>query len=461
MPAEIDTGGHRVLHCDYCADCPTATPIHVSIPANKVCRRVNHEYSERRGANSFVNTNRRPARLSEIDENELGEQKGDPKYRRRGTEKRTTKAEPLHRRGENLLSNVDRNSSARISWIDDGERKILSDSDLRVKYRTLTRPSRRKPRRADGFACLASRKSPAIENVSKDERFAIAWNSQEDASVRDKVERAESRLRDQTERSRLAITGANASPIARRRSLQARSWTSPRPSFCGRKDFDTGPIDHTERTRASRGAALLSSHHSHIRSKDGSCEENSRSVNRRFFREEFGNDDTWVSENARIDYSKSRDEQLLEEQQTRRIDLVNRKKGKCARRVCSFLQLVLLFLVAFGRYGTLGSTSVIKFSARSTASGLSVLGISAIIGAVSATPIDLTGDAGTRAERSANLSHITGASRKIRMYIKNRYLQILPDTTVNGSNDDTSDYSEYAVEYALLGWLIDQLSINQ
>lgn len=47
-----------------------------------------------------------------------------------------------------------------------------------------------------------------------------------------------------------------------------------------------------------------------------------------------------------------------------------------------------------------------------------------------------------RSERSTNLSHITGTARKIQMYIKNRYLQILVDGTVNGTTDDTSAYSE-------------------
>lgn len=50
-------------------------------------------------------------------------------------------------------------------------------------------------------------------------------------------------------------------------------------------------------------------------------------------------------------------------------------------------------------------------------------------------------DSSARSERSANLSHITGTARKIRMYIKNRYLQILPDGTVNGTGDDISDYT--------------------
>lgn len=53
-------------------------------------------------------------------------------------------------------------------------------------------------------------------------------------------------------------------------------------------------------------------------------------------------------------------------------------------------------------------------------------------------------DSTVRSERSTNLSHITGTSRKIQIYIKNRHLQIMPDGIVNGTNDDTSDYSEYS-----------------
>jgi hypothetical protein len=47
-----------------------------------------------------------------------------------------------------------------------------------------------------------------------------------------------------------------------------------------------------------------------------------------------------------------------------------------------------------------------------------------------------------RNERSANLSHIAGSARKIQLYIKNRFLQLLPDGTVNGTTDDLSDYSK-------------------
>ncbi|PZC83015.1 hypothetical protein B5X24_HaOG208882 [Helicoverpa armigera] len=49
-----------------------------------------------------------------------------------------------------------------------------------------------------------------------------------------------------------------------------------------------------------------------------------------------------------------------------------------------------------------------------------------------------------RAQRSANLSHITGTSRTIQMFLKNRYLQLLPDGTVNGTTDYNSVYSEYS-----------------
>lgn len=54
---------------------------------------------------------------------------------------------------------------------------------------------------------------------------------------------------------------------------------------------------------------------------------------------------------------------------------------------------------------------------------------------------NLLEDQGSRSQRSTNLSHITGTARKIQMFIKNLHLQILPDGTVNGT-DDTSAYSK-------------------
>ncbi|CAH1121419.1 unnamed protein product [Ceutorhynchus assimilis] len=50
-------------------------------------------------------------------------------------------------------------------------------------------------------------------------------------------------------------------------------------------------------------------------------------------------------------------------------------------------------------------------------------------------------DPAARSERSANLSHVTGTARKIKMFIKNRHLQLLPGGTVNGTTDDTSPYT--------------------
>ncbi|XP_076278099.1 uncharacterized protein LOC143207998 [Lasioglossum baleicum] len=119
-----------------------------------------------------------------------------------------------------------------------------------------------------------------------------------------------------------------------------------------------------------------------------------------------------------------------------------KKRRECTNSIrSSYFQLAfLLFLVTFGQCG-LRKSSVFNGSAKTSSTGLSVLAIGTVISAVSAAPVDLMGDSGVRAERSANLSHITGASRKIQMYIKNRHLQILPDGTVNGSNDHTSDYT--------------------
>lgn len=47
-----------------------------------------------------------------------------------------------------------------------------------------------------------------------------------------------------------------------------------------------------------------------------------------------------------------------------------------------------------------------------------------------------------RNERSANLSHISGTARKVQLYIKNRFIQLLPDGIVNGTTDELSDYSK-------------------
>ncbi|XP_037943020.1 myb-like protein D [Teleopsis dalmanni] len=45
-----------------------------------------------------------------------------------------------------------------------------------------------------------------------------------------------------------------------------------------------------------------------------------------------------------------------------------------------------------------------------------------------------------RNERST-ISHLSGPARKIRLFIKNRFLQLMPDGTVNGTLSEQSDYS--------------------
>ncbi|KYN15872.1 hypothetical protein ALC57_11840 [Trachymyrmex cornetzi] len=440
MPAEIDTGGHRVLHCDSRADCPTATSIHVSTFPNDECQIDCVHLSEKIDGNRSNESQRRA-----------------PKDRRQKTENCVRKAELINCRHGNPPPNHGESSPTRVPRIGDKEETILGGRDFLAKSRVLTQPSHRRrgatrekgDENEDGLfeACRVSRESSrTIEDVAKDERFSVTWNSRKDTS--NETERVESRLRDEVERHRLAIVDANGSSIARRRSLRDRSRTRSRPSFYRNKTLETTPSDHSEGTRTAGGSSLLSSHHSRTRAKDETYENNFKDFDEGFFWEEFGNDVTRTDENGRLDCSERRDERP-EDVRNKRIgqNSASRKRIRRACRVYSFLQLIFLFfLIAFGRYGSLGPSNVRRISARPIANGLSVLGIG-IIGAVNARSIDLISDAGTRAERSANLSHISGPLRKIQLYIKHRYLQILPDSTVNGTIDERSNYSEYSFTY--------------
>lgn len=441
MPAEIDTDGPRVLHCDSRADCPTTTPINVPTSAGRRAERAHS--SCRRSVNSLANLAqgsiaRLPRTRGAIGSPDGPEKASHPKDPRReiGTRARDAKTHA------------------------DDEEEAWTVRDVPAKSRASTQPPRRQTREGNGLTCLLASGgvvSRALGNVSKDECLSVTRNSREGArSARNKVERAESRLRAETERSRLAIAAdTSGRAIARRRSLQDRSWTRW-PLHRGRQRPDaTDPrdsIDHHQPggTRAAEGCPLLSSHHSRSCSKVRSCCEDSTEDTSEGFAtgERFASDDddTRTDGSARQRRCPAGDEPP-EEIQTGRTggkDSASRKRREHrARRVRSLLRLAfLLFLVTFGPSGLFGR-SVRKFSARPVASCVSVLAIGTIIGAVSAAPVDLVSDAGIRAERSANLSHITGSSRKIQMYVKNRHLQILPDGTVNGSNDDTSDYSEY------------------
>ncbi|KYN00791.1 hypothetical protein ALC62_08474 [Cyphomyrmex costatus] len=435
MPAEIDKGGHRVLHCDSRADCPTATSIRVFTFLNDECQTDCVHLSENKS------------------------QKRAPKNRRRKTGNYIRKAELINCRRGNLPSNHGESLPTRVPRIGDKKETILGGRDFLAKSRVLTQPSHRDRRRGakrgkgdeDGNglfkACCVSRESSrAIEDVAKDECFSVTWNSRKNTD--DETERVESRLRDdEVGRHRLAIVDVNGSSIARRRSLRDRSLTRWRPSFYGSKTFETNPSHHPEGTRTAGGSLLLSSHHSRTHAKDEICENNFKDFDEGSLREEFENDDTRTGENRRLDCSERRDE-CPGNMRNKRIgqNSADKKRIKRACRVYSFLQLLfLLFLIAFGRYGSLGS-NVRRISARPIANGFSILGIG-IIGAVNARSIDLIGDAGTRAERSANLSHISGPLRKIRMYIKHRYLQILPDSTVNGTGDPFSNYNIEKILY--------------
>ncbi|GBP04457.1 hypothetical protein EVAR_3846_1 [Eumeta japonica] len=85
---------------------------------------------------------------------------------------------------------------------------------------------------------------------------------------------------------------------------------------------------------------------------------------------------------------------------------------------------------ARGRAARAGGRSVL-------AAGLAL----ALAVSCAAVPAPAPAPAEPRAQRSANLSHITGTSREIQMFLKNRYLQLLPDGTVNGTTDGNSAYN--------------------
>ncbi|KAL6261079.1 hypothetical protein P5V15_008611 [Pogonomyrmex californicus] len=420
MPAEIDTGGHRVLHCDSHADCPTAR-IHVLTSASDERQTDRAHLSVRIDGKS---------------------QKKIPKDRRRKSAGNCVgKVVPLDCRRETSPSG--RGKTARIPRIGDEEKTIPDERDFSEKSLALTQLSRRRREertRGEEEDRVELREAcRAIEDVIKDERFSVTWNSREDADAHDEIERAESRLLNGTERSRLAIVDASGSSITGHQSLRDRSWTRPRPSSYGSEDHDADPIDRPGRRRITEESSLLSSHRLHTRAKEEAFEDDFKDVDEGFFGKEH--DDTWADGNAQLDYSGPRDERPENERGKRIVrNFEDRKRIRCACRDGSFLQLVfLLLLVVFGRHGLFDSSSVFRVNTRPITNCLSVLGFG-IIGVVDARAFDSIGDTGIRAERSANLSHITGSFRKIQLYIRHRHLQILPDGTVNGSNDDTSDY---------------------
>lgn len=143
----------------------------------------------------------------------------------------------------------------------------------------------------------------------------------------------------------------------------------------------------------------------------------------------------------RAKYSQPRQRRNHDDRQQREMPAFNERKPSYnsqyfSRPTCCCRLALVLLCVLFAQRGFILNTNLARLD--SNFLSLNILTIGMLVGAAPTAHLDPT----VRAERSANLSHITGASRKIQMYIKNRHLQILPDGTVNGSTDDTSDYSE-------------------
>jgi hypothetical protein len=73
-------------------------------------------------------------------------------------------------------------------------------------------------------------------------------------------------------------------------------------------------------------------------------------------------------------------------------------------------------------------------------------------GRIAAENVATAGSA-TRSSRSSDsLSHIVGTARKIKMFIRHRYLQLFLDGTVNSTYSDTSDYGK---------WIRLRMTLNQ
>ncbi|KAK9295167.1 hypothetical protein QLX08_010445 [Tetragonisca angustula] len=349
MPAEIDTGGPTVLHCDYRADCPI--PIVTS-------------------AETVATINVRQAGVSRID--------GD---RRVGKSKLVTATHRSFRR-RNVPLSLARGSR-------------VSDDDDRSTITTETRK-----------ICCWRRSENKREEEEEEEERRSCWCA-----------------------NRPWTTGG----------IWPRYGIARRVRIGKSTRFSSQPGDTDRRCEEELVVPCLAP----------SLAEERRTGKEVEYASAVRSGESRVAKVAAASCTDSlsferRGESLARKQRRRRACTAT---VLAAPRRSTYVQLaLLLFLVAFGQCGlrkwpSAGINSHRYCARPSTAVGLSVLAIGTVISAVSAAPVDLTGDAGVRAERSANLSHITGASRKIQMYIKNRHLQILPDGTVNGSNHDTSDYT--------------------
>nr|XP_033330045.1 uncharacterized protein LOC117222457 [Megalopta genalis] len=420
MPAEIDTGGPRVLHCDYRAVCPI--PIVTLASAESSLRRENRPvrpsivrrlppinptedgpvncrlhrcsgFIPRRVPSGFRGsreTVQSRSRLGEPPKKANEPEACDPKDLRRNV----SCPEQLERRLRDIATTTTTTIAVAVA-VDElqGHRNVSPVKD--------TRSSRRYPRGP-------SRTRDNDVGDSRDGERGCHCCSKRDFSA------------ENWPQVRAADSARIGESLFSSQSNEPRAWTGRTYE----KLVSTGTLPS------------LAPEERNAREEEEEEEEEADGTN------------SWrrVSRVPKVEQTDRQD--LGDEQEPARCSRARtrRKKKKKKRRECTnirsscFQLAFLLFLVTFGQCG-LRKSSVFNGSAKTSSTGLSVLAIGTVISAVSAAPVDLMGDTGVRAERSANLSHITGASRKIQMYIKNRHLQILPDGTVNGSNDHTSDYT--------------------
>lgn len=418
MPAEIDTGGPRVLHCDYRADCPI--PIVASASAESSLRRKNRVVRAsivrrlpRAGASvSLDDSASKPRRWSGFPSRRIG---------LRGF--RRTELPAVH----DVPGDAD---ASRTLQYRDSDRDVSCPRQLESRLHDTIGEER------EGDATQIARTGSG------------RWCSSE----RDEVDWRFQRVTD---------------PWGTRENHPAHGCHGERDRLTegGFSDGNWTVFRRASNARIGRSAAWLSS-----QSRDPSIEEeqsyeklaSSRTAAPSLADEtwkEVDGTNSWRCESrvaAKVGPADPQaefpryNESLRSSRRTRK----KKKRRECPNSRSSYFQLAfLLLLVALGQCG-LRKSSVHRCCAKPAIGGFSVVAIGTVISAVSAGPVDLMSDAGVRAERSANLSHITGASRKIQMYIKNRHLQILPDGTVNGSNDDTSDYSEYTFENPFFFFLV-------
>lgn len=105
--------------------------------------------------------------------------------------------------------------------------------------------------------------------------------------------------------------------------------------------------------------------------------------------------------------------------------------------------LVLYILLCSG--AVLGTSPVDRSVHAATVTGERTAGAGRF-----AEDVAAAGTAPRNGRSTGNLSHISGTARKIKMFIKNRYLQVLPDGTVNSTAEDTNDYGESIWLYIII-----------